>query len=61
MASPAMTLTTAALPAQPLAYTNCLFVNPGDMDKLAAAAREDPAKAAKGMLCAVGQAVFVVK
>jgi hypothetical protein len=55
------TLVTANLPSNALAFTNCVFVNPIDLEKVALSTGEDPARAAKGLLCAVGEGVFIVK
>jgi hypothetical protein len=58
----ALQLITTGLPSQAHGFTNCAFVHPSDLEKLAQAGGADPDKAAKrGMLCAVGDAVFLVQ
>jgi hypothetical protein len=55
-------LVTTSLANNSQAYTNALYVNPNDLQKLADASGTDQKSAAeKGVLCSVGEAVFFVR
>ena len=61
-ARPALTLATTGLTSNDQALTNCAYVHPLDLAKLAEAAGVSiDAVKEKGLTCAVGEAVFVVK
>ncbi len=55
-------LTTTGLPSQAHGFTNCAYVHPKDLETLAGSAGLDVEKALKrGMLCSVGDAVFLLQ
>ena len=57
-----MQLVTASMPSNEHAMTNCAYVNAAELAKLAAAAGIEADVAAKrGLLCAVGEAVLLVR
>ena len=58
----AMTLSATGLQSNDQAFTNCAYVAPGELAKLSAAAGvEADVAAKKGLLCAVGEAVLLVR
>jgi vesicle-fusing ATPase len=58
----ASTLVATGLQSNEQAMTNCAYVNPGELSRLAAAAGVEPEVALKkGLLCAVGEAVLLVR
>jgi hypothetical protein len=58
----ALQLVTTGLPTQGHGFTNCAYVNPKDLETLANTAGVDVEKVMKrGLLCAVGEAVFLVQ
>jgi len=62
MSGPALMLTTTGLASNAQGFTNCAYVHPSDLARLAEAAGASPEVAAeKGLMCAVGEAVFVIK
>lgn len=55
-------LVTTGLPSQAHGFTNCVYVSPKDLEALANNAGVEVDKAVKrGLLCAVGEAVFLVQ
>jgi hypothetical protein len=58
----AVSLTTTSLPSQAHGFTNCAYAHPKDVEALAAAAGLDPERVLKrGILCNVGDAVFLIQ
>jgi hypothetical protein len=58
----ALQLVTTGLPSQAHGFTNCAYVHPKDLETLASSVGLDAEKAMKrGMLCSVGDAVFLVQ
>jgi hypothetical protein len=59
---PVLLLSATGLTSNEHALSNAVWVHPADFAKLVDAARADPAVAKdKGVLCAVGEAVFFVR
>ena len=60
--SGALTLVTTGLASNAQGFTNCVYVHPTDLSRLAdAAGAAIETVTDKGLMCAVGEAVFVVK
>ena len=58
----ALQLVTTGLASQAQGFTNCAYVHPKDLETLANTAGVDPEKVMKrGLLCSVGDAVFLVQ
>ncbi len=58
----AIQLTTTGLPSNEHGFTNCAYVHTEDLKALAANAGVDPERALKrGLLCQVGEGVFLVQ
>lgn len=62
MSRPALNLVVTGHANNQQAFTNCAYVHPSDLAKLAEAAGQ-PVEVVqeKGLICAVGEAVFTVK
>jgi hypothetical protein len=62
MSRPGLQLVVTGHASNAQAFTNCAYVHPSDMEKLAEAAGQ-PAEVVKdkGLICAVGEAVFTIK
>ena len=59
---PALTLSVTGHASNAQAYTNCAYVHPSDLAKLADAAGQPiETVSEKGLICSVGEAVFTVR